>query len=193
VENEKPLLAGFDYQAETKTDAVLSVADAIRSSHRLAPLTDEQKLQRQIEIEAWREEQAFLAAKRRFEYEQRQAEAEAIARHEAAIERAEVNRKARLERSAEIERQTREIELRDLQTRDRLHQVWQTGVQNAVRQTIAANQQTSLMAELEKMLTPPAPPPEPENVTEIIYTSEDEAGSPHLGDRDFNPKLWTKI
>ena len=33
------------------------------------------------------------------------------------------------------------------------------------------------------------PPPEP--VTEIVYVSEVEAGSPHLGDRDFI-KAWMK-
>jgi hypothetical protein len=41
------MATSFDYEAETDADAdaVLSVADAIRSVHRLAPLTDEQKLQ----------------------------------------------------------------------------------------------------------------------------------------------------
>ena len=29
-------------------------------------------------------------------------------------------------------------------------------------------------------------------MTEIVYVSEDEAGSPHLGDRDFNVKAWMK-
>jgi hypothetical protein len=48
------------------------------------------------------------------------------------------------------------------------------------------------MGELERMLTPSAPPPEPENMSEIVYVSEDEAGSPHLGDRDFNVKAWMK-
>jgi hypothetical protein len=38
----------------------------------------------------------------------------------------------------------------------------------------------------------PSPsPPESVHTTEIVYTSEDEAGSPHFGP-DFNPKLWTK-
>jgi hypothetical protein len=56
-----------------------------------------------------------------------------------------------------------------------------------------AQHQTWLISELEKMLATPEPTPEPENITQVNYTNEDEAGSPHLDDRDFNPKLWTKI
>jgi len=29
--------------------------------------------------------------------------------------------------------------------------------------------------------------------TEVVYLDKDEMGSSHLGDPDFNPKLWTKF
>jgi hypothetical protein len=193
VENEKPLLAGFDYRAETEADVVLSVADSIRSANRLAPVTDEQKLQRRIEIEAWNEQQAFLAEERRFEYEQRQAEIEAVARHEAALEQQEANRKARLALQERQRERDRDQQLVGLQIRAKQQEVWQSSVENAARIGLGQRARTTLLGELEKMLTPPAPPSESNNVTEIVYVSEDEAGSPHLGDRDFNPKLWTKI
>jgi len=130
---------------------------------------------------------------RRAEYEHQRAEAEAIARSEAAIALAENNRRARIERQERINREVSEREIADLRFQVRQNQVWQSGVQRAVRNTIADQQRQTLMGELEKMLSPPAPPPEPENLTEIVYVSEDEQGSPHLGHRDFNPRLWTKI
>jgi hypothetical protein len=42
------------------------------------------------------------------------------------------------------------------------------------------------MGELEKMLSPPAPPPEPEPVD----VADDDLGSPNIGDPDFNPGYW---
>jgi hypothetical protein len=183
-----------DHEADTPSaDAVLSVADQIRSSHRLAPLTDEQKQQRRIAVEAWREEQALLAAERAFERERQQAEQEAAARAEQAAELAERNRVARLELQQRQCEQDLERRLVGLQIRAKQQEAWQNNVENAARIGFAQRQRTTLLGELEKMLSPPAPPLEPENVTEIVYVSEDEAGSPHLGDRDFNPKLWAKI
>jgi hypothetical protein len=177
----------FDYEANTEVD-VLSVADAIRSSHRLAPLTDEQKFRRQIEIEAWREEQAWASERREAERERLDAEQEAIARHEAAIEQAEANRKARLERQEQISRQVRERELADLRFQSTQHRAWQNNVENAARNAVAVRQRQALIADIESHFNPPPPPPEP--ITEVVVVSEEEAGSPHLGDRDFNAKLW---
>jgi len=98
---------------------------------------------------------------------------------------AEANRKQRLERAAEIERRSREIELRDLQSRVRSQQVWQTGVQSAVRNTVAYRNRQTLMNELEAMINPPPPAPEPT----VVYVEAAE-GSDQLGTPDFNPKLW---
>jgi hypothetical protein len=42
-------------------------------------------------------------------------------------------------------------------------------------------------------INPPPPTQEPATEVQTVYISEDEAGSPHMGDRDFNPKLWTRI
>src|SRR5262249_41806449 len=65
------------------------------------------------------------------------------------------------------------------------NQVWQSGVQRAVRHTIADQQQQALLADLERHFNPPPPPaPEPE----VVYVEAVE-GSDQLGTSDFNPKL----
>jgi hypothetical protein len=182
---------GFDYDAPSvPATAVADVAAEITSHGKLPPLSDEEREQRRIEIEAFREKQAWRAQERRIERERREAEAEAVARHEAAIERAEANRKARLERSAEISRQTRERELRDLHMKVAQQEWWQISVKSAARNTAAYQARQTLMNELEAMANPPPPPSEPE--PQSVYVGEDE-GSPHLGDPNFNPDLWKKI
>jgi cell wall assembly regulator SMI1 len=150
----------------------------------LAPLTDEQKQQRRIEIEAWREEQAWAAEQRRSEREQLAAEAEAIARHEADLERAETNRRMRLERQAQIEKATNQRELADLRFQSARHQAWQRDVERAARTALVQRQRNALLTELDQMANPP-----PENLTEIVYVEAAE-GSDQLGTSDFNPKLW---
>jgi hypothetical protein len=185
VENEKPLLAAFDYEADVPADAVLSVADAIRSIHQLAPLTEEQKLQRRIDHEIFRDEQAWASEQRRLEREHRRAEAEAVARQEAAIERAEANRKARLERQEQISRQTRDREILDLRLQAAQQRGWISNVENAARNAVALRQQQALLADVERHFNPPSPPPAPE----VIHVEAVE-GSDQLGTSDFNPKLW---
>jgi len=165
----------FDYEAETEID-VLSVADAIRSDYRLAPLTDEQKVQRRIEIEAWREEQAFLAEERCIERECQQAEAEAAARHEQALALAEQNRKARLERQEAISRQTREREITDLRLQSIRHQAWQRDVEIAARNAIAYRQRETLMSELDALVSPPPPQPSPEPEVINVEQPAEETG-----------------
>src|SRR5262245_24474602 len=109
------MASSFDYDAPDPD--VTPVVDAIRAHYQLPELSQQEKESRRIYYEIRRGEQAWLAEQRRIERERQQAEAEATARHEAALERAEANRKARLQRSAEIERQTRELELRDLRSK----------------------------------------------------------------------------
>jgi hypothetical protein len=152
----------------------------------LKPLSDEERLER----ESWREQQAWLAEQRDMEYRQRQAEraaeVDAIARHEAALAQAEENRLARLARQQRITAEVRERELADLRFQLTRHQAWQRDVDNAARRAVAVRQQQALLADVESHFISPPPPPEPEH---IVYVSEDE-GSPDLGDRDFNVKVW---
>jgi hypothetical protein len=153
----------FDHTAEAPADAVLSVADAIRSSCRLAPLTEEQKLLRRAEMEVWHEEQQRLAEQRRADRERQRAEVEAIARAEVAAEIAESNRKARLQRSAEIERQARELELRDLRMRVTQQSMWQQNVDRAAYSAARQQYTNTLIGELDAMINPPPPQLEPDD------------------------------
>jgi hypothetical protein len=178
-------VSGFDYTAtDTPDDVVRSVAAEI-SGGGLKPLSDHERLQRQL----WRDEQAWQSEQRRAEREHQRAEAEAVARHEAALEQAEANRRARLERQERQREQDRERQLVGLHIRAKQQEVWQSNVENAARNAVAVRQQQALLADVERHFTPPAPPPEPER--EIVYLSEDE-GSPDLGTRDFDPKAWMK-
>ena len=179
----------FDYDADTPDEKIRAVVAEI-SGTPLKPLSEYERLQRQL----WRDEQAFLAEQRRAERERLEAQRAEAERAEAAIERAEANRKARIERAAEIERQTREIELRDLQSRVRSHQAWQSGVQNAVRKNIADQYRNTLMGELDAMINPPPPPPPEEP---IVVVADDRLGSPNYFDDNYNPnyyhdKFWGK-
>jgi hypothetical protein len=56
---------------------------------------------------------------------------------------------------------------------------------NAVQGELRRQHVQSLYGELEKMLSPPAPPPEPIEVIE-----PDPLGSPNFFDDDFNPHYY---
>jgi hypothetical protein len=56
---------------------------------------------------------------------------------------------------------------------------WSDGVTS---KRAAYKQRETLIGELEKMLTPPAPPPEP--ITEVVVVEEDQ-GPPKLGYPDL--------
>jgi hypothetical protein len=173
----------FDYEADTvEADVVLSVADAIRSHYRLEPPTQEQKLARQIQIEAWREKRAWQSEQRRIAREQLDAENEAIARAEEAAEIFERNRRLRLE----MQERQREQELTSLRIKTAQHEGWRVGVENAARRTLHQQHTASLMGELEKMLSPSGPqePQEPQ-IVEVEQPAEDTGRLPRL---DY-PKL----
>ena len=108
-----------------------------------------------------------------------------MAENERAIATAEANRKARQERAAEIERKSRELELRDLRRKVTQQGWWQEHVDRAANNAMAIRSQNAAIASLEAMINPPAPPPEPT----VIYVEAAE-GSDQLGTSDFNPKLW---
>jgi hypothetical protein len=176
----------FDYDSEeTKEVDVSSVVDAIRASSQLAPLTEQQKLNRRIQQEIYRDEQAWREEQRRAERERQQQEQEAIARHEAAVALAEENAKARRERQERIDREVHRRELNDLRFQTAQQQAWQNNVTNSFRQTLANRQVEATIAEIDSIINPPAPPPEPEPIA-----ADDGLGSPNIADEDFNPRYW---
>jgi hypothetical protein len=93
--------------------------------------------------------------------------------------------KARQARQAQIERETRQRELRDLHLKVTQQDWWQRHVDTAARNALAQRQRQALVADLERMISPPAPAPEPT----VVYVEAAE-GSDQLGTSDFNPKLW---
>jgi hypothetical protein len=165
----------FDYTVtDTPDDVVRAIANEM-SDGGLKPLSDEERLERQI----WREEQAFLAQERLIERERQQAEIEAAARHEQALALAEDNRRARekahQEYLARQERQGHSNVLAVLQSEAQQSAAWR----NAVRNAIAYQNRMTLMNELEAALAPPAPPPSPEPTTVVVVEGEQE--QPKLG------------
>jgi hypothetical protein len=173
----------FDYENSPDVDAI-PVADAIRAHYRLPELSPEQQQQRRLDHEIFRQEQAWRDEQRRLEHQQRQDEADAIARHEQALALAEANRRARLERAAEIERQAREIELRDLRMKVIQQSMWQQNVDQAAYNAAQQRYRNGLIGELDAMINPPALPPEPDPV---IDQPDDDIGSPNVADGNYNP------
>ena len=148
----------FDYNSpDVSATAVADVVAAITSAGKLPPLSDEEREIRRLEKEAYRRECRRRDEERRIDRERQQAEAEAIARAELAAEIAERNRKQRLERAAEIERQTREIELRDLRMRVTQQSAWQQSVDRAAANALAYRQRATLLNELDAIINPPQP------------------------------------
>jgi len=109
------------------------------------------------------------------------------ARAELAAENAEANRKARLERQEQIARQTRDIEFASIRSQLARQQNWQNNVQAAARNAVAYQQRATLLGELEKALTPPVPPLEPDAI-EVI--ERDPLGSPNFFDDDYNVNYY---
>jgi hypothetical protein len=178
----------FDYDSPSVPDtAVADVVAAIRSHGQLPPLSDEGREQRRIANELYRRKCQQREEQRAFEYRERQAEGEAIARAEQAAEIAEANRKRTLERQAQIDKAANQSALADLQFRVRSHQVWQTGVQNAVRNQMAEQYRHTLMGELDALVSPTQP--QPPDTDDVIIASDD-LGSPNIADENFNPGYW---
>jgi hypothetical protein len=172
------------YEQHTPSDAVSSVADAIRASHRLAPLTEQQKLTRRITQEIAREEREWREEQRRAERERQQQEQEAIARHEAAAALAEQNRKARIERQERIDKEVHRRELNDLHFQSAQQRAWQDNVTSSFRPTLAYKQRQATLAEIDEIINPPAPPPEPD----VIIVEQPTENTGRLPKLDY-PKL----
>jgi len=178
--------SSFDYDSPSvPATTVADIAAQITSAGSLRELTEEELEQRRIANELYRWQCQQREEERAFEYQQRQAEAESIARHEAALEQAEHNRKLRLERQEQIARQVQQREIADLRFQSAQHQAWQRDVDNAAHRAVAVRRQQALLADVERHFDPPPPPPEPE----VIYVEAAE-GSDQLGDRDFSVDAW---
>jgi hypothetical protein len=172
----------FDYTAtDTPDDVVRSVAAEISGSGGLKPLSDEERLEREI----WREQQRRRDEERQAEHEYRRAEIDLAARQEAAAELAERNRiareKARQEYLARQERQSRSNDLAALRLEAQQSAAWRNTVQNAV----AYQNRQTLLNELEAALIPPPPESEP-----TVVVADDRLGSPNYFDDNYNPKYY---
>jgi len=182
----------FGYETDTPADAVLSVADAIRASHRLAPLTDEQKLQRRIDQETWREQQAWQTEQRRIERERLETQHAEAERAEAALALAEANKARRLEQQQRDRERQRVGEILDLRLQTAQHRGWMINAENAARTAVAVRQRQALITDIESHFNPPPPPEEAS-----VVVADDRLGSPNYFDDNYNPnyyhdKFWGK-
>jgi colicin import membrane protein len=164
-------------------DVVAAVADEIRATHAIQPLSEEARVQRELDNQLWREEQQWRAEQRRLERERAQAKAAEQARREAAIAAEAARRKAQAEARERYAREAREREIAELRLQTKRQGAWQRDVEIATRTAVLQQHRQALMADLECMINPPPPPPEPE----VIFIERSD-GSPHLGP-DYNPKL----
>jgi hypothetical protein len=162
----------MDFSDVNNVVDVTSVADQIRNAHKLPPLTEDQRQQRLLEMEAHWLEQQRQSEQRRIERERRQTLAQERARQEAQAARAEANRRHRLEREERIGRETAQRELRDLRLQVTRQGSWQHAVESAAQNAEAFRRRLTLLNELEALVSPPAPPPE------SVDESDDDIGEP---------------
>jgi hypothetical protein len=173
----------FDYNApDVPATAIADVVAAIKSHGKLLPLSAEEQERRRLDREwhnlqcRWREEE------RAVERERREAEQAEAASAELAAEIAESNRKARLQRQEQIDRETQRRELADLRLQSVRQQSWQNSVEQSVWNNLAARNRHALIGELDAMINPPPPEPEP-----VFDQPDDDIGSPNVADGNFNP------
>jgi hypothetical protein len=178
----------FDYNAPDVPDsAVADVVASIVNHGKPPPLSDEDREIRRLEKEAYRWECRRRDEERRIERERREAERAEAASAELAAEIAESNRKARLQRQEQIDRETQRRELADLRLQSVRQQSWQNSVEQSAWNNLAAQYRHTLIAELDAMISPPPHPVPPEPEPEV---AENDLGSPNIGDDNFNPRYW---
>jgi hypothetical protein len=153
-------------------EVVAPVVADIVGQGKLPELSDEEREQRWLANQAWLEQCRQRDEEQHEAYRRKQAEAAAVRKHEAEMAPRAASRKALRERQQEIERQTRARELRDLRLKVSQQEWWQKSVDAAARNAVAQRQRQTLMDELEPMLGPPEPPPEPERVFMSSPTAE---------------------
>jgi hypothetical protein len=104
------------------------------------------------------------------------AEAEAVARHELALEQAERNRVARIELQERQRERDREQQLVGLHIRAKQQEIWQSNVESAARIGLAQQYRNTLMGELDAMINPPQPQPPPESEVIEVEQPAEETG-----------------
>ena len=155
----------FDYSStDTDDETVRRIAGEIAGTP-LAPLSDQERAEREL----WREQLRNWEEQSRSEAERKRAVAQSIAERERRTAQVEANRKARLERAAEIERRKREVELRNLQIKVQQQSWWQQSVENAARVHEAQQRLAARLALIDDWA--PKPPPEP---TVVVVEPEDD-------------------
>jgi hypothetical protein len=157
----------FNYEADTDPDAVISVADDIRGSTALKPLSEEERALRALEQEFRVEENRRWHEQRRLEYQQeRAAKAEAAQREEAiAVAREREKANARTSCCPSPQREIAALRLRATH-----QEAWQRNVDRAAANAVHQQRTLSLMGELDQMFSPPPPEPEPE----IVYVEDSD-------------------
>src|SRR5262249_9171471 len=183
-------LTTFNYDQPDVPATVLAGVVAEMSSDGIAPESDEVREQRWLDNQAWLAEQRQRDLEHRLAHERQQADAVAVAEREAAILAAKEREEWRREHNERQQHLRRDRELADLRCKAAQHENWQRTLERSAVNSAWQQRTQTILGELEALINPPLRPPEP--VTEIVYVSEDEWGSPHFGP-DFNPKLWNKI
>ena len=173
---------------DTPDDVVAAVADAIRATHAIRPLSEEERAQRELDNQLWREEQRWHVEQRRLERERAQAEAAEAARREKAERQRKADEALRQkQRTESIQREAENRLNQRLRSNDRkwvqLEQSVALARRQQMRQMLFQNTWNDL-DELQRRLNPPPPAPGPE----IIYVEPDR-GTGRLGYADFSPEL----
>jgi hypothetical protein len=86
-----------------------------------------------------------------------------------------------------LDRERRDRELVGLRIKSAEHEAWQASVDQAARNAVAYRQNLTLMGELDKMINPPSPPPEP-----TVVVVEQDDGSADFGSRNFDVAKWSR-
>lgn len=160
----------FNYEADTDPDAVISVADDIRGSTALEPLSEEERALRALEQEFRVEENRRWHEQRRLEYQQERAAKAEAAQREEAIAVAREREKANRETRERLAAQARNREIAALRLRATHQEAWQRNVDRAAANAVQQQRTLSLMGELDQMFSPPPPEPEPE----IVYVEDSD-------------------
>jgi hypothetical protein len=155
----------FDYATETNPDAVVAVGDAIRGGTALAPVSDEDRMARDLEREIRLQENR----RRRERERERALEAEA-AQHAAAVAAAQEREAANLALRARHAELGRQREMSHLRLQATQQQAWQLNFERYANNAAHQQRTASLVGELDVMLSPPPPEPEPE----IVYVEDSD-------------------
>jgi hypothetical protein len=157
----------LDYDAPSVPETTVAdvVAD-ICSQGKLPPLTPEQIEQRKLDAQLHALACLQRDEERRVEWERKKAAQQAEEQRQATIARNEASAKARRERREEIDRETRQREMRDLQLRVAKQDWFNGAATNAIRQQqfqrvldAEIERRKPIIAALEILANPP---PEPE-------------------------------